>query len=81
VEHSLLRMLFFNFANQTVISQIYFSGTVNIKLFTDEIKIYFEITDVSAFPTFKKSIKVSMILPPWCQFYMDLCGLIQTINK
>jgi len=34
----------------------FFSGAVNIKLFADDIKIYLEITDVSALPSFQKSI-------------------------
>jgi len=37
-----------------------FSGAVNIKLFADNIKIYLEMTDFSALPSF---LKVSMILP------------------
>jgi len=37
-----------------------FAGAVNIKLFADRIKIYMEITDVSALPSFQK---VLMILP------------------
>jgi len=33
-----------------------FSGAINIKLFADDNKIYLEITDVSALPSFQKSI-------------------------
>jgi len=54
------------------------SGAVDIKLFADDIKIYLKITDVSALPSFQKSIDdIAVIL-----VYDASCSLYKlAINK